>query len=131
VKLSIDLHDPEWRLIPADVLAEINRGCLETLHRLGNLKSAVEAFRVVFASFGKSPNSGPVITVHFSDPLGRKSSHMTDFRFIGDGKHNPTSEEIVNHLCREDILPKRIREFLGECERKLREAKVVLLKITS
>ncbi len=96
--------------VPIEQYTTIGQACLKVLRHLNekNLSQFIKAFRVTFTSFGRSLNPGPVIAVHFSDPLGNKCCHTTDFRFITkDEKPCPTADEIADHL----ILGKSYGDF--------------------
>ena len=126
-KLSIDLRRAYGAgdLVEEDVLKTLVSACRTTLERLRSLDEAVEAFRVEFGQVGGIGN-GPIFTVHFSDPLGTKCSHCTDFRFIGTGSEKPTAEEIVVHLCSSNCLPRFISEHLAKCEGRMAKAQRAL-----
>src|ERR1700733_10266645 len=97
-KLSIDLHSDPNTIISFEQLTSITTGCLAALSGLGPLAELVEDFRVTFHSFNQSGADsapcGPVFEVHYRDPLRRKGSYGTDYRFMGPGSPTPTANEI-------------------------------------
>lgn len=111
-KMSIDLFtDPEAKLLlDQETLVAVTSGCLSTLFRLGELGKLVEVFRVTFVRLGKEETSGPRIRVYYRDPLGTKTWHETDFRFMGSGSPTPSAKEIAETLYKD--LSRFMREHL-------------------
>jgi len=112
----MDLH-PE---VKEEVLTSLTKACVEVLKRLGKEACVVMAFRIKFFYFGRD-FVGPVITVHIKDPLGRKTSYGTDYRFIGRKKIDPTADEIVEFLYPE--LSTTIKKFLKKARKNFSDIK--------
>jgi hypothetical protein len=132
-KLSIDLctgdYDP---IVSNETLTAVSIGCRQTLVNLGEIGKMIEVIKVTFTTFplGKTDDpTGPVFKIIFCDPLGKKCSYETDFRFIGTEVFNPevTADEISEHLCKE--LPRFIEEHLESCASKINGATNQLAKL--
>lgn len=110
-KMSIDLSDSDGGvLLDEETVVAITSGCLSTLLRLEELGKLVEVFRITFVRLGKEEKLGPRIRVYYNDPLGVKTWHETDFRFMGTGSPRPSAKEIAETLCKD--LPPFMREHL-------------------
>lgn len=118
-KISIDLTTPEGRIISSEELDAITKGCLKTLSCLGNLGTMVEAFRVTWIS--SEGVTGPRFTIYFCTLSGGRSSHTTDFRFMGIGRCDPHADVIFGHLYREvhSALQGHIQKCRADLEAEL------------
>lgn len=116
-KLSIDLRIEKFSpIISKNTIMEVLTGCWQALENLGETGLMVEVFRVTFREYHdeKSRRFGPVVTVHFRDPLGIKFSYETFFQPMGAegvvAMVTVPAQEISDRLGAE--LPKFLSEHL-------------------
>lgn len=96
-KFSIDLVIDEGgnkRIINHEQMQSLTMGCLVALLRLDKMADFVEVFKITYVNLPPK-GFGPRITVYFKDPLNNRSSHITDYRFIGDGETEPSASQIA------------------------------------
>lgn len=96
-------------------LPSLSSGFLKMVEKLGPLGEFVTGCEILLVSFDSGV--GPQIEIFF----GKSSSHTTDFRFIGNGRGNPTAMQIANHLSKglRSLLTAYLREQQKEYERML------------
>ena len=128
VNIDIDLEGPrKGEIISDEVMRAVLDGCVGTYLKLGLIRFAVKTFKVNFVRFDeKQSDPGPRIMVIFQDPLGNEKSLETDYRFLGSGKSNPTSEQISHCLCHNGQLPRSITKHLERCKERIKEAQGML-----
>ncbi len=117
-KIKIALH-PQVR---ADIVTKLVTACLMILNRLGEATDLVENFDITFTSFNDGPY-GPEIQMNFIDPLKNQFWFAVDFRYMGDGRPNPSVKEIVKCLYGHAVAC--INDHLDGYQKKLQEVQKI------
>ncbi|MDO8481667.1 MAG: hypothetical protein Q7S75_01120 [bacterium] len=92
---------------------EIEDACDEVVRRLGDLGSFIKGFKVLFQRQDPRLDWCPDIAVIITDANNETFSFFTGIPPVADSSGNmiaPTKENIVNHLCNPENLPKFISE---------------------
>ena len=121
-KVSIDISPYGLE----EVLLNTFSGCIETLRCLGKASSTIEVFKIKTIFFDGI--YGPSIKVHISDPFGIKTSHETDFRFIGNRDGKPTSKEVAECLVKD--LKKLIKEHILRSKKTLKDVDEIITELS-
>lgn len=111
-RIKINLNGKD---VSKKTLANVKSGCRQTLKRLGELGNAIKVFEITFVRFHNYIAAGPLFKIRLRDPLGNKFFYVIDYRNIGTGSPNPTSEKIVDALCDKMALPYAIATHIEEC----------------